>query len=241
MAPLLPLRSGPGLLLGAVLACAHAPARPAPVGVGSSARVSAPTVTAAACIDSARASLGSDTLEARLLRGTGGRVLRTGCDLIFRGDGGGTELVLSDVLQEGAAWLLHRYRGYLAPLNAHLVERGRYEGGSYLLVFPGGALVDVAGPPLLSPDSARFAAWNLDLVAEYDPNVLQVWRRTPGAARLELAIESQEWGPSEVRWIDQATVAFLQTFPTDDPNANVQRPVQLRLRHGRWMVELQTR
>lgn len=188
-----------------------------------------------------RATLGVDTLEARWLAAAAPRVTRAGCDLAFRDSLGRDELVLSDVLQEGDPWVLHRYRGPVPALGAHLVERSFYEGGGYLLVYPGGAPVFVAGPPLVSPDSTRFVTWQQDLVAEYDPNVIQVWRRTPAAARLELAIASEDWGPSEVRWLDATTVAFVQNFPAEDVERPAQRAARLMLRAGRWMAELQAR
>lgn len=193
-----------------------------------------------ACSDSALTSLGGDTLEARHLGTPGSHVSRHGCRLTFRDSTGRPELTLEDVLREGDGWVLHRYRGRIPGLGADLVERSFYEGGAYLLIFPGGAPIGVAGPPLLSPDGTRFVTWQMDLVAEYDPNILQIWRRTPGGARLELAVTSEDWGPSDVEWLDGASLRFRQNFPNEDINDPTQRVATLRLRDGRWVVELRT-
>jgi hypothetical protein len=68
--------------------------------------------------------------------------------------------------------------------------------------------------------------------------VLQIWRRTPGGARLELALQSELWGPTDVHWLDGATIRFRQAFPTDDPNAPTTASAELRWSSGRWTSAL---
>ncbi len=85
------------------------------------------------------------------------------------------------------------------------------------------------------------AASQIDLVAGYDPSVLQIWRRTPAAARLELALTSDEWGPSDVRWTNDTTLTLLQNFPSEAIDRPTQRTATVALRAGRWRVELHAR
>lgn len=237
--------------LGGAGGCARAPwppdspPLPAPPVEGAAARDVVPhaaaTDTGSTCDRDELSDAVGDSTESRLLRGTAGRVVRDGCRLTFRDATGVAELMLDDVLHEGERWIVHRYQGHIPALRADLVERARYEGGAYLLVFAGGALIDVAGPPLLSPDEARFATSHIDLVAGYDPNVLQIWRRTPAAARLELALTSDEWGPSDVRWTNDTTLTFLQNFPSHNIDRPTQRTATVAWRAGRWRVELHAR
>lgn len=227
--------------LAALLAAAacSSPAVP-PAGAPPEARPVPGASLDAPCGEQALGVAFADSGEIAAFAQSRGEVVRTGCRLTFR-DTGGAYLHLDDVREEGSAWILHRYRGYLEALGAHVVQVGFYEGGNYRLVYPGGAQVTVAGWPVPSPDGARFVAWSMDLVAEYDPNVIQVWRRTPAAARLELAIESGLWGPGDVRWVDSATIAFQQHFPLADPEETDRRAAQLQLRDGRWIALLHTR
>ena len=137
--------------------------------------------------------------------------------------------------------LLHRFP-YLSlygilPSGLDLVEIGYYEGGGFLAIDQHGGSTLIAGEPLVSPDSQRFATLSLDLEAEYQPNVNEIWRLRAGTLRLELAVRSDEWGPSEARWRDSATVEFLQNFPTADVGTYRQQRARLVLDHDGWSLQ----
>ncbi|HEX5831154.1 MAG TPA: hypothetical protein VFY16_09245 [Gemmatimonadaceae bacterium] len=217
-----------GLSLVSILACAgQAPAR----------RAAIENHHVPACADSevvARA----DSAEPAALTGTGGRVVRTGCVLLVR-TASGRAVALTDDYTEGDRFVQHVYRGSLPPRQLDVVEVARYEGGGYLVLDRNGAQTWIARAPVASPDGRRFVALSFDLEAGYQPNVIEVWRVEDGSPRLEIAVRSDDWGPSDARWRDNATITFVQNFPryTDEGYGYDRRPVRLVRRARGWMLE----
>jgi hypothetical protein len=188
--------------------CVHKPARLVAATISTSDPA---TVPAPICTDS-MAPL-RDRTEAGMLARSAGRVRRDHCRLIFRTVGGDTAVFANDQSDNDRA-ISYTYLGPAGD-QLDLVRVGYYEGGSYMLVERDGVHVAVAGPPTFSPDGSRFASLSMDLEAEYDPNVVQVWRLNRGHPRLEIAITSDEWGPSDALWVGADTLRFTQNFPTD--------------------------
>jgi hypothetical protein len=75
----------------------------------------------------------------------------------------------------------------------------------------------------------------MDLVAAYDPNGVQVWRRDRDSLVLELQREL-EWGPTQARWMDDSTASIgMNTDPLQADSAT--GCALLRRRAGRWLLE----
>jgi len=135
-------------------------------------------------------------------------VRRRGPDLLIRATSGRL-VVLHDSIVDGPATVVHLYAGYVAPLRAHLVRLGYYEGGGWELVnAASGARMPVAGPPTPSPDSSHFVAISSDLVSQFDPTGIEVWRATPDSAIAEswLNLEASDWGPTSATWIGNDSI-----------------------------------
>jgi hypothetical protein len=177
-----------------------------------------------------------DTVEERLIREAGGRVQRSGCELRISLREGPPAIFQNDI-REGDSWLTYRYAGPVPAVGLELVKVQYYEGGPYLLLSAGGGRTIVAGVPVVAPDSSGFFTTSLDLEAEYDPNVIEVWSMQSGSPRLELAVRSEEWGPSEARWVDSATIEFLRTFPFEAAGQHRTAKARLQRSPRGWMFE----
>ena len=144
------------------------------------------------------------------LQGSTSTVSRDGYDLrILIGDG--RSIVLHDDTTSGLPFVLHRYTGHVNAIRSYLIELLRYEGGSYLLVDDStGASTRIPGPPIVSPDSIRFATLSWDVGADYDPNLIEIWRIEQRKPKREFSHESETWGPSDAVWQDSANVEFVE-------------------------------
>jgi hypothetical protein len=177
-----------------------------------------------------------DTVEERLIREAGDRVQRSGCELRMSFPGSQPAVFQNDI-REGDSWLTYRYMGPVPGLDLEVVRVQYYEGGRYLLLSPDGGRTMAAGVPVVAPDSSGFFTVSLDLEAEYDPNVIEVWSMRGGSPRLEIAVSSDEWGPSEARWMDSATIEFLRTFPFEAAGQHRLARTRLQRTPSGWMFE----
>lgn len=124
---------------------------------------------------------------------------------------------------------MYRYDRHLPEIGFHLVQIGRYEGGSWLLVDARTTgQTPILGPPAVSPGRTRFAAASVDLEAGYDPNGLQVWRLVDGAPRLEWGLDGGDsWGASDPVCRGEGELDFTRHDRAPDPSQSV--PTRMRL------------
>ncbi len=106
----------------------------------------------------------------------------------------------------------HYYREYVPEVGFHLLELHFYEGHAFLLVNAvSGRRTLVPGLPVPAPGGARLVVTSVDLDAEYNPTVIQIWTAQPGPLRLEWEFNPLElqggvppqsrWGLSHPRWL----------------------------------------
>ena len=106
-------------------------------------------------------------------------------------------------------FILYFFNKYLAEIHYGLLYNAYYEGGSYELVnLATGKRTEVGGEVILSPDGNRLAVFNADLVAGFSSNVLSVYLVTPSDLVEEFVSQPEEWGPEDLRWIDNQTIEF---------------------------------
>jgi hypothetical protein len=111
-----------------------------------------------------------------------------------------------DETTAGDLMRLHVFRGRLAERFA-VLEVIVYDGGQFMLVDERtGETHEIDAMPKPSPDGARFVTASLDLLAGNQPNRLAVYRITETGVTEEWSAEPQDWGPSHVEWIDDATI-----------------------------------
>lgn len=191
----------------------------------------------AACARAGDAPVWADSAEAAAVLATEGRVRRLGCRLVFALPGGRTHEIADGFAPE-ALPLRAAYRGPVRPWALDLVEVTLDEQAGFYLVNRYGTAAFLAGRPIVAPDSQRFAVSALDLEAGYQENVVEVWRVERDSPTLELAISSEQWGPSDLVWRDAQTLEFVQNFPTAEVGVYRSVPALLRQANGRWLLEV---
>ncbi len=178
-------------------------------------------------------------VESRLVAEAAGRARRSGARLELRA----ADTVIAefaDQTAEGEEFVRYRYGGWLARAAQHVVMVDLYEGAGVVAVDGrSGRVAELLGRPELSPDGARVAAANADLVAAYTESGLQVWRVTTEGLELEWGLDGGgRWGGSAPRWLAPDRLAF--TFQTVDPaTMELQgRPATLELRPDGFAVRV---
>lgn len=178
-------------------------------------------------------------VESGLLAESGGRARRTDHRLELRA-ADTTVAAFADQPGEGDEFARYRYGGWLAAVRHHVILVDLYEGRGVLAVDGATARVaELLGLPVVSPDAARVAAANTDLVAAYTESGVQIWRVTPEGLELEWALDGGgRWGGASPRWIGRDRLEF--TFHTLDPATMdlLAQPATLELRDDGFAVRL---
>ena len=148
-------------------------------------------------------------VEESLLVQSEGRAVRTEAGIAIRTEQGVE--VLEDDTTSADAFVRYRYGGYRPAVTQHLVHADLYEGRAVIAVDARtGNQVDLLAMPAVSPDSARLAAANADLVAAYTASGLQVWRVATTGLELEWALDGGgRWGASAPQWLSPDRLAFV--------------------------------
>jgi hypothetical protein len=177
-------------------------------------------VAAATCID---------TIEAKALKCAGATVSRAGDTLILRLAAGRDTNIVSTTDEIG---LTYQYVGRLGPGAFHLIEQiGGDQPPQFILVHPGsGRSIRTVNMPVLSPDSARFAAatpgWDC---AESPEQALEIWRFTDSIPVREWRLEklvcdgdglTSGWAALQPAWRAPDTLTFIRF----EERANRRRP-----------------
>jgi hypothetical protein len=159
----------------------------------------------------------------------------------------GDSIILADQGHEVTV-VEHRYRGFLAEIDYHLVERLFYEGNDYVLVARrSGAQTIVAARPIISPDRKRILVVATCGLSGFCPTVIQIWRRLTYTLNLEWSLypasepfpsvwKGEAWGPGAAEWTDSATITIelLRVDQVGEPTPT-DSVVVLR-RAGGWSI-----
>jgi hypothetical protein len=135
-------------------------------------------------------------------------------------------------------------------LPVELLAAGRFlaiweqwsEGNTWwLLDRKTGAMREIFGYPLLSPDGSRFAAVSTDLDAGFSRTILNIYAiEASGVMNAFEGISGKaqwepEWGATNIRWRNNTTLEFRRASAPDyrlSPEVEV-----LILRDGNWRIE----
>ena len=208
--------------------------------VPRAAAVHSDSAAEAICRDLTNSYKCAQAIEKSLLAAAAPSVVRAGRDLriaLERGD----SVVFTDSLPDDAAGVWFSYRGLLPSVGYHLIEVQYYEGGRYLLVNRRtGWRGSSNGVPVISPDSARLAAGNVDLEAEYSPTTLQIWSVSVDSLILEFDHDfvaspitaDSVWGPRNLEWRDSTELRVEReySFGAKGGMARIVRE------NGRWRI-----
>lgn len=119
------------------------------------------------------------------------------------------------------------YAGYIPEIHQHLVFGSYYESSDYVLVnADNGTVTHVWGIPVISPDHKYLICPSVDLVAEFNNNGFQLFSYTDNKLVPEGDVVFQKWGPGQMKWLDNKTVAAEYVELDKDMN-EVTKPVKL--------------
>ncbi|MEZ4587746.1 MAG: hypothetical protein R2909_15250 [Gemmatimonadales bacterium] len=149
--------------------------------------------------------------EAPLLAAAGPAVWREGGLLVIRPTGGPPIELRDDSSDVSEGYRIHRYDGRIERTAFHTVHLSLWESAAALLVHDStGRVAVLAARPLPSPSGARLAVGQLDLEAQMMPNVLQLYRVDGDRLVEEYAVEPTDWGPAELAWVHEDTLALAR-------------------------------
>jgi len=132
--------------------------------------------------------------EAATLKGSDGLARRVDAETL--------ELTLADGATarwqneaKGDESVTYYYVGHLPEAHLFVLAIGFYEGSGWMVVDDRTArTAELYGPPLLSPGNQYLAAANIDLVAGFDANGIQIVRLTDEGPVVEYVLDGQDWG-----------------------------------------------
>ncbi|TND00501.1 MAG: hypothetical protein FD123_4362 [Bacteroidetes bacterium] len=131
----------------------------------------------------------------------------------------GKEVILANTFAgEGMEdYTRYIYVGSMKTIACWYVDVYEYESYHGLLIDQrNGQQTEMWNKPRLSPDLKHFIVANLDLDAAFTPNGFQLWELTDDGPKKIWEREFEGWGPDDVRWVDNNTIAFVKTYHGTD-------------------------
>jgi hypothetical protein len=115
--------------------------------------------------------------------------------------------------EDGNSFIIFNYRNKLKDLPFHYFDINYYEGTQVLLVDErNGNEYYINDEPKVSPDNKFIATASFDLDASYNPNELNIWRIDPDSLSLVFSIKPNDWGPSNIKWINNSSFNFAKNI-----------------------------
>lgn len=151
----------------------------------------------------------------------------------------GEQLTLEDIdkegRSEGVVW--YSFRELLEDLNVYVIHIQYYEGGEYMLINKNnGEKIKIVGKVKVSPDKQRLVSYNVDLEAGYSPNGFQIIRLLNDHFIKEYELIQDEWGPSNVKWINKNELEFEKTG-WQNGSLEIIGKVNYIYKDNKWIVE----
>lgn len=174
-------------------------------------------------------SVNFDISEEKLLITDSVYVKRLGDTLVVKTLSKTLKLVNNDNEHEADKNANYTYYGYLKNVNKFVVFGTYWEEYDYLLIDNiTGDIVHVCGLPVVSPDGRRIVSGNVDLIATFTYNGIELLDSDnitkPMAAR-----ELNTWGPEVIKWKDNQTL-FVKAQIADETATNLVRVKYLSLK-----------
>lgn len=134
-------------------------------------------------------------------------VKRSGDSLIFRTQSGAS-VALRNNQTEGGEYVGYRYDQIIPEINVFGINVSYYESGDYVILDRNsGDTTHLWAKPVVSPDKKRLICPSYDLEARFIPNGFQLLEYNNGKINLLGEIELDNWGPGQVKWLDNNTLA----------------------------------
>ena len=158
-----------------------------------------------------------DSVEGPQLAQEAARVQRQGDSLVFTLQNGRTTVLANHTgTTDDDNYTVYFYAGFQQDLQQHLNFGGYYESSDFVLVDPvDGKQTHLWGIPYTSPDKKFVLCPSFDLEAGFNNNGFQLYSYQNGSLKLLGETDIQNWGPGQVKWVDNNTLeAEYQTIDT---------------------------
>ncbi len=175
------------------------------------------------------------SLEARQLAVGAPGVRRVGNSLFLKIRDGKEVRLMDDA--PGDWTPSYSYYDVVPALDSYVLHAQYDEGDAWLLVSrKNGAQTRISGLPVVSPDKRRFITGSYDLVADYNPNEVVVWKIGGGSFKEEWKTEPREWGPTFLEWLSPIWVRVRCEKPHWHQDQPAPKPMSrsYELVAGKW-------
>jgi hypothetical protein len=150
-----------------------------------------------------------DYEEKELLQNTS-LVTRHSDSLIFKLKNNNQLILKNDSLD--TSWAMYEYEGELKNIDFWVVNVTYYEWYNTILVDrENGDTTITIGRPIVSPDKKYVMCGNVDLLATFTFNGLELYKLNKGKLDKIGQIELIDWGPSNIYWKDDNIIFIKQT------------------------------
>lgn len=134
--------------------------------------------------------------------------------------------------------ILYTFQGRLDGLDYYILHIQYYEGDQILLLnSSSGYDYYINAEPVTSPDLKFIATASFDLDAGYNPNELKIWRIEKDSLKLEFSLKPDEWGPSDIIWLNNNTIRFTKNVVNINDGNSLKRVQSLELKDSSWTMK----
>lgn len=149
----------------------------------------------------------------------------------------GRPLVLMDNISEDEEYFSVSYQERIQPEGYYLIEGFGYEYHFWLIVDPAnGNITPSVGKLMANSDRQFFASFSGDLIAGFDFNGLQIFRKTDSGLELHLEHFMTDFEPSKLEWIDSEKLKVDRIKPRiEEANIEVE-PIFFALNQDEWKL-----
>lgn len=183
-------------------------------------------------------------LEQRALNAYDKSLVKSGEILEIHLQNGETTRLVGNSAGEGYEdYRSYHVLGVLNPTQLAVVIVGRWEGRQVLLVsLKDGTTYDVDGVPLVSPDQKRVLVHSMDIDANYDANIIAIYHVVGSRLEKEFTLsgdgrDSEQWGPTDVRWRPSSEIEFLRVTHSSDSSGYSREPWELIKKGKNWAAQ----
>lgn len=178
----------------------------------------------------------NERIEAKAITARSSLVSRVG-DALHLDVGTGSDVIFMDNRWEGSETRVYRYLGEFEPFPYLVVHLGYYEGDEFLLINRhDGSVLRVPAVPVTSPDGRRIAVAS-GMLADYNPNRIEVWRLAGTHLEREWMFEPKGWAARIPEWVSESEFRACKLYFTLAENADPTcqcEPIVVKLASNEW-------
>ena len=157
-----------------------------------------------------------DAIEKKAIGLSGGKVVRK--EGVLELTLPAKVLTLKNNDSDGKDFIEYTYLGYEDGLRQHIVYVGFQQGDQYW-AYHGktGQQNKLTGYPLLAPDRQHFATMSVDMLAGFNPNLVEIWQVGGGQISKVGSFKGDKWGPDGIEWQGNGELLVKKVCNGPDP------------------------